>query len=391
MSDAASLKLKDIKVDSTKFSIITVVLNNAETIEQTIGSVVNQAYNNYEYIIIDGASTDSTVEIINKYKDKITYFISEPDDGIYYAMNKGIEVSTGEYLIFLNGDDYFDSNHVLERIACYCNGKNIVIGKEYCGNRLSDVVDLSDVQSKFFGIFYPHQATFIPRKLFDIIGKYAVDYSISADFEWICRAIYNKTEISWVDVVVSHYTIGGISSKINCDIDEFNISFKYMMLSNEQSLIPDMKKYTCEKAKNTIFREILQDELLSESIKSKLSELIDINNGISLWGAGFLSGLYIQMFNRIEVPINYIIDRRGVDAGSLGIAIVKYKKELIHQLFVTSEVYDDEITTFLEKEGFRNERDFFSQKKFRDRMIQVAKSDYESIKKFENLTGIKLF
>ena len=373
-----------------KFSVITISYNCCKTIEKTIKSVIMQKVKYYEYIIIDGASTDGTLDIIDKYKDKLSYFVSEPDEGIYHAMNKGIEASTGDYLIFLNADDYFDGDDVLERIATYCSGNNIVIGREYCGSRLSEVVNLDKKISKYYGIFYPHQATFVPKKIFDTIGLYSLEYLVSADFEWICRAIYNGVEINWIDVIVSHYTIGGISSRINCDIDEYNISFKYMFLSGEQSLIPNLQKYSCEKAKNTIFREMIQDINLSEKIKSELKKIVNVHDGVTLWGAGYLSKLYIEMFNRIDIPIKYIIDKRSKEDVFSEIPLVKYKKELVYHLFVTSEVYNDEITSFLEKEGFRNEVDFFSQKALRDKMIKMI-DNYKSTKEFEKKTGLKLF
>ena len=90
-----------------KISVITVSLNAEKTIERTICSVLRQNYDNLEYIIIDGDSSDGTVDIIRKYNDKLSYWISEPDEGLYYAMNKGLRVATGDYVIFLNSDDFF--------------------------------------------------------------------------------------------------------------------------------------------------------------------------------------------------------------------------------------------------------------------------------------------
>ena len=111
-----------------RISVITVTLNCGSTIERTIKSVISQQNTNYEFIIIDGKSTDGTCDIIEKYMDNITYYVSEPDQGIYYAMNKGIVQATGDYLIFLNGDDYFVDDTVLARIKKHCTGENIVIG-----------------------------------------------------------------------------------------------------------------------------------------------------------------------------------------------------------------------------------------------------------------------
>ena len=100
-----------------KISVITVSYNAAQTIEETLFSVCNQSYLNVEYIIIDGGSTDGTCEIIEKYRNKIGYFISEPDNGIYDAMNKGLKIATGDYVIFLGADDHFISLSVLEEVV----------------------------------------------------------------------------------------------------------------------------------------------------------------------------------------------------------------------------------------------------------------------------------
>lgn len=102
-------------MENLKISIITVSYNAAKTIEQTIQSVVNQTYDNIEYIIIDGGSTDGTVDIIKKYEDKIAYWVSEPDKGIYDAMNKGILKASGEYIYFLGADDWLYNESVMER------------------------------------------------------------------------------------------------------------------------------------------------------------------------------------------------------------------------------------------------------------------------------------
>ena len=113
------------------FSIITVSYNAKESIEDTINSIVNQTYSNFEYIIVDGGSTDGTLDIIRKYEDKISYWISEPDNGIYDAMNKGLAICKGEWINFMNSGDLFYNDHVLVDIYRYCDFKkfHILYGK----------------------------------------------------------------------------------------------------------------------------------------------------------------------------------------------------------------------------------------------------------------------
>lgn len=373
-----------------KFSIITVSYNCIDTIERAILSVISQCYDNYEYIVIDGASLDGTSELERKYIDKIAFFVSEKDDGIYYAMNKAIAASTGDYLIFLNGDDYFDNGEVLENVAPYCHGENIVIGREYCGSRLSDVVDLKEVKSKYYGIFYPHQATFVPRMLFNRLGYYSLDYRVSADFEWMCRAILNGAVIDWVNETVSHYSIGGMSSRIACDIDEYNISLKYMKLAGEDALIPDMQEYVRCKARNTVFRQILLDASTDPFFVEVLNLMVDSHESVRLFGGGYLAGLYIEMFRRLGIAIEFIIDKKCENSGIKGIPLVKYEKECVNQLFVTSEVYDNEISSFLKAEGFTDGKEFFSHRLFEDRMLAKLKNLYPAIVEFETSTGLNM-
>ena len=139
-----------------KFSIITVNYNNKEGLRKTIESVIHQTFNDYEYIIIDGGSTDGSVDIIKEYNDKISYWISEKDKGIYNAMNKGIRVSTGDYLLFLNSGDHLSENNVLEKVFPYLDGTDFVYGNEWKindrhkGNRPYEAVYPNKLDESFF-------------------------------------------------------------------------------------------------------------------------------------------------------------------------------------------------------------------------------------------------
>lgn len=203
-----------------KFSIITVCWNSQDTIEQTIQSVLNQTFKDFEYIIIDGQSTDNTLAIIDKYKDRITQFISEPDKGIYDAMNKGIDLAQGDYIMFLNADDVLFHENVLALTAQKANiekyellyGDLIFLEKENGNfkNRKQDNVN----KIYLCGGMLFHPTIFATKKLFEKIGKFDISYKIVADYEWILRAlIKNKATCKYLDFTTTIFSHGeGISS-----------------------------------------------------------------------------------------------------------------------------------------------------------------------------------
>ena len=166
---------------SPSISIITVSYNAVATIEKTILSVINQSYSNIEYIIIDGGSTDDTLNIIKKYQEKIAYWVSEPDKGIYDAMNKGIEKATGDYLFFLGADDILMENAIQKIFGDNLSTKFLMI----YGNVMYDnnnIVKSRFSYKTFLHNTIHHQATFYSRKLFDSF-RYDTSFKITSDYE----------------------------------------------------------------------------------------------------------------------------------------------------------------------------------------------------------------
>ncbi len=203
---------------SPKVSIITVVFNGEQTLEATIKSVINQTYNNIEYVIIDGDSKDNTINIIKKYDSKISKWISEPDNGIYDAMNKGINISTGDYIWFMNsGDELADKNTVEDIILSSPNsdiyyGDTVMIdtnGNEIGNRRLSPPEKLTWKSFKK-GMLVSHQS-FIAKK--SIIQLYNLRYKFSADFEWCLLALKNAKSISNTHLTLSKFLDGGITKQ----------------------------------------------------------------------------------------------------------------------------------------------------------------------------------
>ncbi len=194
-------------------SIITVVFNGEKYLEETIQSVINQTYPNVEYIIIDGGSTDGTLDIIKKYEYAIDYWISEPDKGIYDAMNKGIDVATGDWINFMNtGDSFFDNvvleklfvNNDLEKIdVIYGNHQVIYTNRK----RIAKAGNIEDIWK---GSQFCHQSSFVSSRVHKV-NKYNLCNKIGADFELFYVLYKYKKTFKYMDVIVANYSAGGLS------------------------------------------------------------------------------------------------------------------------------------------------------------------------------------
>jgi len=200
-------------------SIITVVFNSKNLLEKTIQSVINQDYRNVEYIIIDGGSKDGTVDIIKKYNDKIAYWISEPDNGLYDAMNKGIQQAKGDYLWFINSGDQIYSDETLRLIidggktyADVFYGLTVMIdinGKEIGNRRLKPRENLT-WKSLRMGMLISHQSI-IARK--SIIPFYDLKYRFSADFDWMIKVLKKADSVKYTNLILSKFLDGGLTKQ----------------------------------------------------------------------------------------------------------------------------------------------------------------------------------
>ncbi|GAC1307763.1 MAG: glycosyltransferase family 2 protein [Mucilaginibacter sp.] len=197
-------------------SVITVVFNNARDIERTLLSVINQTYPAIEYIVIDGQSTDGTLEIIQRYKDHITKIISEKDEGIYDAMNKGLASATGEYVIFMNSADEFYANDTVEKVFATAPDADIYYGEtemineagEVLGQRRHKAPEQFSWRSFNYGMNVSHQAIYIRKSITEPFDR---QYQLSADIDWIIRAAKKAKKIVNVNCYVARYQVGGMS------------------------------------------------------------------------------------------------------------------------------------------------------------------------------------
>ena len=205
-----------------KITIITVVWNNKETIKDAIDSVLNQTYQNIEYIIIDGASTDGTIEIIKSYGDKIAIFLSESDKGLYDAMNKGIKLATGDVVGILNSDDFYVDEFVIEKVVkvleeqkvdsifadlVYVKPDNVKkIVRHYDSSKFSP--------DKFaYGWMPAHPTFFVKREIYQKYGLFKIDYKIAADYELLVRFLYaHQVSYFYLNEVIIKMRMGGVST-----------------------------------------------------------------------------------------------------------------------------------------------------------------------------------
>jgi len=205
-----------------KISIITVCFNSEKTIRNTIESVLSQDYHDVEYIIVDGGSTDQTMNIVREYSS-ISKVISEPDDGIYDAMNKGVLSATGDIIGILNSDDLYEGSSVLSGIAVLFN-KSSSIGLAFGNVVLVNPDDISQTVRRYesrnfkpwklrFGWMPPHPATFVRRSVYQEYGMYDLSYKISSDYEIFVRwLLINRLEYAQINRTLVRMRAGGIST-----------------------------------------------------------------------------------------------------------------------------------------------------------------------------------
>ena len=207
-----------------KVSVITVVFNGIETLERTILSVINQTYKNIEYIIVDGGSTDGTQNLIKKYEKHISpntpslKTISEPDNGLYDAMNKGIKLATGDYFWFINSGDEIAATYTLKKIfenqvfAHIYYGETIMTNSkgQIIGNRRLTPPEKLTWKDLRNGMLVSHQSVIVSR---DIAKMYDTNYRFSADYEWVLTSLKNAEIIVNTHLILSKFLDGGLTKK----------------------------------------------------------------------------------------------------------------------------------------------------------------------------------
>lgn len=238
-----------------KLSIITINYNNEAGLKKTVQSIVDQTYKDYEYIIIDGGSTDGSVGIIKENESKVDYWISEKDKGIFNAMNKGLAVAKGDYCLFMNSGDYLSSPTILKEVEPYfAGGEDIIYGDVYFEFPDGTIVaPPHEADINLFKLTYtnlPHQGSFIKRNLLVELGGYREDYKIASDWILILQAVVERNaSFKKIAPIISYFDKSGISSVTSSgheNIDALHRFYPYLVSQFESNR--ELRYYQLSKA-----------------------------------------------------------------------------------------------------------------------------------------------
>lgn len=249
-----------------KLSIITINYNNLAGLKRTVESVVNQTWQEFEFVVIDGGSTDGSAAYIESQIEHIDYWVSEPDKGIYNAMNKGVAKATGEYLLFLNSGDCFFGNGVLqENYGLIEDQELIYFNCQLIGENFSKIVLYPD-ELQFSHLFFaslPHQATFIKKELFEKVGLYDENLKIASDWKFMIMALFiHECSYKHVNETLSTFYLDGISNQVDYSVERYQVLNEYF-----SGFVLDYKEISALRKQQKIL-EANRFRMLSEIEKS---------------------------------------------------------------------------------------------------------------------------
>lgn len=359
-----------------KITVITVCYNSANTIEKTIQSVLSQNYSNLEYIIVDGGSVDGTLDIIEKYKKEISLYISEPDHGIYDAMNKGLKRATGDVFALLNSDDYYAEN-VLQNVNKYFETSNadLVSGNIYlCENGISRkvVFDKSNREKMFFEVIYPHPALFAKRQLYMKYGGFDTSYRIAADTDWVMKVCLNGAKVLCVEDYFTYFSVDGVSfrKKYAALTEQYDIALKYARLEKYMHMEKKINDFYSVKLQMTEREERKRNAL--EKRTEDIKQFFDYSKKYYIWGIGNRGMECLQFFEKMGLQIAGFIDSYITETGIQGYQVISPEKiDSKNPICITPKGYEEEIIGNLKKMGL-GDMDYFTYKDLLNQIISLG-------------------
>lgn len=342
-----------------KITVITVCLNSACTIENAVKSVIAQQCQELEYIVIDGGSTDGTLDILKKYDSYIDKLVSEPDKGIFDAMNKGIKIATGDVIAFLNSDDWYEKDALrIVEDAFAANECDCVCCDNYVVRKQGDTVYYNatqePIENMFFRMIYFHSAIFCKKQFFRKKDNFDIQYKIAADYDWFLRIVKQGVKVVAVHQPVFTFSYGGISSvnEIDCGREARQIALRH--------LSADKKEY--EEKIDQRFCEVVicatdQNVLRTEILKILGEKQINI-----LWGAGVRGQQCAEWFKCMGIETGLIVDSNKLQWGrqiqGIDVCSPDILKNKSCNLIITPDKHTEDIKDAINQMGNDNIRVF---------------------------------
>lgn len=366
-----------------KVSIITVCYNSAMTIEDTINSVINQTYKNIEYIIIDGGSQDDTLEIIKKYEKEITLFVTEPDNGLYHAMNKGIMRSTGEIVGIINSDDWYDLNTVKRVVERFSQGNcEIVYGRQthvYTDGTMRPEEN-SKLEELPFRMMLPHPSVFVRKMVYEMYGIFDGKYKIAADFDLMLRFYSRKVKMVEIPYNLAYFRQGGISSeKYSLTAKEF----REVALQNWDGVDPEIRdkiekysEFRSQRAEN----EKRMERLLKghkEEIPDMIKRCFQQERDYAIFGIGAVGVESWQFFREGNIDVGLFLDNNAKKWGTSFLELEVHSPELLNKekknIIISTIYYQEDIKNQLNQMGYREGKDYVVFETMIEEMAKICK------------------
>lgn len=342
-----------------RISIITVVYNEVKTIARTIESVLSQSYNNVEYIIIDGGSTDGTLNVISKYRNKLAYFVSEQDDGIYDAMNKGIRKATGDIIGILNADDWYEPEALgtIANVFQDCEA-DVVYGQLQIiyNDGTKKLFERPGLETFYTQMAVPHPATFLRRSVYEKYGLFDTSFRIAADYELMLRLYTGGAKFEAVKYIVTNFSADGISSTNYFDLalekEKLYLRYRDFCPYKEEADL-----YVQENVINAKARAVL--EHAPESSSSILYAMVG-RNSVVIWGTGIWGKRIYDICKTGNMDVPFFVDSDANKHGSPFMGRDVRRPESLRSysgtVFVAVSGHDAEIAETLESIGNPNLR-----------------------------------
>lgn len=339
-----------------KVSLITVSYNAEKTIERTIKSVLSQSYPNIEYVIVDGASTDGTMELVNKHGSKIDVVISEPDDGIYDAINKGIRHSSGDIIGIINSDDWYEQNAVETVVEAFRKYDVEVT----CGNVMthnafgeSDIIHANLDRDPIYGNTIPHPSLFVKREVYEELGLYDTNYTIAADYKWMLNCIKSDRRIRYLDCIIAHFSESGISStcRYKTVLQSAHIAEEYLRKNNAEKEWASIKEYW----EDLIVRAKGEEEILkNHDAVNEYFHALGLKR-VVIWGTGHYGKMMARVLMDTSIEVAYFMDsdKNKTNTSLMGLKVVESGYDLADDfLLFAIDVPEEKAMKIMMEKGY---------------------------------------